>query len=418
MKETLALQLHSLARETGAPYGLRESRRLGVPSQNGDRTSFRGTPGFAEGVMVMFSKLHQKKILARAIGNASPASGFTLIEVMVSMMITLIVMSAVFGLLSRGQSTFQREPEIADMQQSARAALDIVTKDAIQAGAGLPPEFPAFSTTAMDVNVGDGGADPDEIVIMGSLGGSFQTEEPTEVDPTSFGGDLTSCAFKTAGDWSDLEIGDLVVLYDNLPLSGYWIMGYVRDAQPDGLGQMDITVEPDPPAGNEGGPVLAEYQSRDVVAVPVGFQPTMVTAISVVRYYAEPDPSMVESGPPPNRLMREVNFAAQGSPVAYLEDFQVVYLVGGTDVANEQDDPPDPQPTVTVDITAAEMVNGVRVTVSARSLSQNLQGSTEGATAADGNFIRKTFSSNVNPRNIASGLAFRTAGSVTGPVYN
>jgi len=195
--------------------------------------------------MVMFSKLHPTKRLAR--WKATPASGFTLVEVMISMVITLIVMSAVFGLLSRGQSTFQREPEIADMQQSARAALDMVTKDALQAGAGLPPEFPAFSTTVMDLDVGDGGADPDEIVIMGALGGSYQTSEPVEVDPTSFTGDQDGSAFKTTGDWTNLEIGDLVLLYDNEPIDGYWLMGYVQDVQQDGGGQMDITVGPAPP---------------------------------------------------------------------------------------------------------------------------------------------------------------------------
>ena len=71
--------------------------------------------------------------------NESASDGFTLVEVLISMLITLIVMSAVFGLLSRGQSTFQREPEIADMQQTARSALDMVSRDALQAGAGLPP---------------------------------------------------------------------------------------------------------------------------------------------------------------------------------------------------------------------------------------------------------------------------------------
>jgi len=71
--------------------------------------------------------------------------GFSLIEVLISMVVTLIVMAAVFGLLTRGQRSFQREPEVADLQQSARTALDLVTKDILQAGAGLPPEFPAFS---------------------------------------------------------------------------------------------------------------------------------------------------------------------------------------------------------------------------------------------------------------------------------
>ena len=365
--------------------------------------------------MVMLSKFYQTKRLSRAIGKTCPASGFTLIEVMISMMITLIVMSAVFALLSRGQSTFQREPEIADMQQSARAALDMVAKDAIQAGAGLPPEFPAFD------GVDNGDNDPDEIWIVGALGGSYEMSEPVEVDPTSFTGDQDGSAFKTTGDWANLEIGDLVVLYDNLPINGYWLMGYVQDVQPDGLGQMDITLEPDPPAGEPGGTVLEDYKWRGETPPGPGWaawEPALVSPISVVRYYAEPDASMVESGPPPNRLMREVNFTAQASPVAYLENFQVRYLFGVTALvpAGIEDDLP-PVPLVPANpLTEANAVSGVRITVAARSLSQNLQGSTTDADLP-GNFIRKTFSSNVNPRNISAGLAMRTAGGPDGPLY-
>jgi hypothetical protein len=102
--------------------------------------------------------------------------------------------------------------------------------------------------------------------------------------------------------------------------------------------------------------------------------------------------------------MRQVNFG-EASPVAYLEDFQVVYLVGGTAEANELDEPPLPQPDPAVIIQAADVINGVSITIGARSLSENLQGSSEGG--ADGDFIRKSFTSNVNPRNIISGLAVR-----------
>ena len=366
--------------------------------------------------MVMLSKLHPTKRLARVVSNAAHPSGFTLIEVMVSMMITLIVMSAVFGLLSRGQSTFQREPEIADMQQSARAALDIVTRDALQAGAGLPPEFPVFD------GVDNGPDDPDEIWIVGALGGSFQTSEPAEVDPTSFTGDQDGSAFKTAGDWTNIEIGDLLVLYDNEAVNGYWITGYVQDVLPDGLGQMDVTIGPDPPAGEPGGTVDDFYLWREQTAPASGWaawQPAFVTPVTVVRYYGVPDPTMVDSGPAPNRLMREVNFDnPQASPVAYLENFQVRYIFGVTAATPDgtEDDLP-PVPLATADpLTADDVVNGVQITVDARSLSQNLQGSTTDA-ALPGNFIRKTFSSNVNPRNISSGLAFRTAGDPTGPLY-
>ena len=356
----------------------------------------------------MMRQFNPKNIRERALGGASGSDGFTLIEVLISMMITLIVMSAVFGLLSRGQATFRREPEIADMQQTARSALDMVSRDALQAGAGLPVEYPSFTTTDIDPAVGDGGADPDTIEMIGGLGGAVeQNASPDAVDPTSFTGDLASSTFRTTGERTGLEIGDLVVLYrDNEKgLDGYWIMSYVHDVQ-EFAGppvQREISLEPTPPDPTDGGDVPTAYQSRDGT-LPLGFSPNWVTPVTVVRYFTQPDDTMTVSGPPVNSLYRRVNFG-QENPVAYLEDFQVVYLVGGTAEANELDEPPLPQPNPAVVIQVADVINGVSITVAARSLSENLQGSSEGG--ADGDFIRKSFASNVNPRNIISGLAVR-----------
>ncbi len=342
--------------------------------------------------------------------NKPASDGFTLVEVLISMTITLIVMSAVFALLSRGQATFQREPEIADMQQTARSVLDMVSRDALQAGAGLPVEFPSFTTTAIDPTVGDGGADPDVIEIVGGLGGSVeQNANAEDADPTSFSGDLTSSTFLTAGERTGLEVGDLVVLYsdNNMGLNGYWIMSYVQDVQlVAGPPQsMQISLAPTAPAPTDGSDVPVAYQSR-TGTLPIPFSPVLVTPVTVVRYFTQPDATMTTTGPPVNALMRQVNFGV-ANPVAYLEDFQVVYLVGGTTAADELDDPLDPQPDPAIVTQAADVINGVSVTVTARSLSENLQGATEGAAPGDGNFIRKSFSSNVNPRNILSGLAKR-----------
>jgi hypothetical protein len=236
------------------------------------------------------------------------------------------------------------------------------------------------------------------------------------VDPTSFSGDLTSSTFLTAGDPTDttartsLEIGDLVVLYSNpnMGIGAYWIMAYVQavDLIPGPPAQMQITLAPTAPDPTDGGDVPAAYQSR-TGALPLPFSPTLVTPVTVVRYFTQPDATMTITGPPVNALMRQVNFG-DPNPVAYLEDFQVVYLVGGTTAADELDELTFvPQPDPGVIIQAGDVVNGISITVAARSLSENLEGATQGATAADGNFIRKSFSSNVNPRNIIAGLAAR-----------
>ncbi len=91
-------------------------------------------------------------------------------------------MGAVFTLLTRGQQSFEREPEIADLQQSARTALDLVTRDILQAGAGLPPEFPAFSR----INGAGDSAPTDVLEIIGTFQSAgnvyLEPEEVASVD--------------------------------------------------------------------------------------------------------------------------------------------------------------------------------------------------------------------------------------------
>jgi prepilin-type N-terminal cleavage/methylation domain-containing protein len=44
--------------------------------------------------------------------------GFSLIELMVAMVVTLIISGAVFQLVTAGQSAFKKEPAVADRQQN------------------------------------------------------------------------------------------------------------------------------------------------------------------------------------------------------------------------------------------------------------------------------------------------------------
>lgn len=62
--------------------------------------------------------------------------GFTLTEMMVSTGIMIAVTGAVFHMMNPAQGTFQAQPEVADMQQRLRVAVDTLTKDLIMAGAG------------------------------------------------------------------------------------------------------------------------------------------------------------------------------------------------------------------------------------------------------------------------------------------
>lgn len=319
----------------------------------------------------------------------SGSRGFTLIEVLISMAITIIVMGAVFGLLTRGQQSFQREPQVADLQQSARTALDMISRDVMQAGSGLPPEFPALTPKAVDSTVGDQGTDPDVLEIVGAaqVGGAgyASVEQVTGFD----GVDVVSVNVAP----SSLQIGDLVVVYNDQETGSDWLMGWVTEVNVvdpgPGSPQTDLTVQ----ATYDGHTVPAPYSNLDN-SLTTG----LITRVSVVRYQTQVVGDDLI-------LTRRVNFG-DAMPVGMIDDFQVVYLTG-TQPQVEQVDPPHPHPDEAAVIDPVNIISGVRVTVVGRSADENLMGSTEGDS---GDYIRKAFSSNISTRNILAGCQDRTGG--------
>jgi prepilin-type N-terminal cleavage/methylation domain-containing protein len=74
-------------------------------------------------------------------------AGFSLIELMVAMVVTLIVSGAIYGLLASGGGAFRREPELTERQQNIRVAMDLIQKDIAMAGMALPPFMQVFTRT-------------------------------------------------------------------------------------------------------------------------------------------------------------------------------------------------------------------------------------------------------------------------------
>lgn len=72
-------------------------------------------------------------------------AGFSLIELMVAMVVTLVVSGAVFALMTAGQGAFRREPAITDRQQNIRVAMDIIQRDLANGGAGMEDWEQVFS---------------------------------------------------------------------------------------------------------------------------------------------------------------------------------------------------------------------------------------------------------------------------------
>ena len=81
------------------------------------------------------ARLVSENISAPPRDERAPTS-FPSLGAMVSAAVLILAMGGplVFSLLTRGQRSFQREPEIADLQQNARDVLDMVSRDVLQAG--------------------------------------------------------------------------------------------------------------------------------------------------------------------------------------------------------------------------------------------------------------------------------------------
>jgi Tfp pilus assembly protein PilW len=70
------------------------------------------------------------------IKDGRESSGFSLVEVMVAMVMTMIVAGSIYGLLTGGQKAFRREPEKTELQQNLRSAMDFIMRDVANAGGG------------------------------------------------------------------------------------------------------------------------------------------------------------------------------------------------------------------------------------------------------------------------------------------
>jgi prepilin-type N-terminal cleavage/methylation domain-containing protein len=113
----------------------------------------------------------------------SAETGFSLVELMVAITITLVVSGAIYGLLTAGNSAFRREPNIADRQQNVRIAMDLIAKDVAAAGVGFPLVSQVF-TNADPGPTPLNGAGP-----QGVLGAAGQAERGAP--PTGTGTDTS-----------------------------------------------------------------------------------------------------------------------------------------------------------------------------------------------------------------------------------
>lgn len=95
--------------------------------------------------------------------------GFSLVELLVAMVVTLLIAGGIFGLLYDSNRTFGREPAVSEQQQNARIAMSLIESDLFSAGAGGGP-FTQVFTNLLDDTATDstGVASPLSVIDGGS----------------------------------------------------------------------------------------------------------------------------------------------------------------------------------------------------------------------------------------------------------
>ena len=70
------------------------------------------------------------------VDRPSAEDGFTIVEMLISALITMAVMAAIFTLMDPAQGMFAAQPDLMEMQQRLRIGVDALTKDLLMAGGG------------------------------------------------------------------------------------------------------------------------------------------------------------------------------------------------------------------------------------------------------------------------------------------
>jgi prepilin-type N-terminal cleavage/methylation domain-containing protein len=365
--------------------------------------------------------------------NRERQGGFSLIELLVAMAITLIVSGAIYGLLTGGQNAFRREPELTERQQNIRLGMDMIMRDVANAGAGLPP-FVQLFTTGLELDAGSpGGPSGLQSDALEMLTNTGQESEPVCVAPNN-GANNGRKVFLTRSNVPTLNPADpaaprrlVFLIFSSTSTTGAedsWTSRRLT-AQSVAPEAYDTGVNPglEPPNCTNGtlhatltfdNTVPANPASLCALAnlPPVGnfsgacnLQAiTRVAFANQVRYQIRNDAS--DGVPVLQRISTEdgvVQTLARG-----IEELQVqyttvaaptVWLDGAPAVAA----PPGPTLPV-LDASYGTLINQVRVTLTSRSEAQNMQGASTGA-GATGVRLRGSLVSTSSPRAVLMHIA-------------
>lgn len=388
-------------------------------------------------------------------------AGFSLLEMIVAVAVTLVVTGAVYGLIAGGNNAFRREPELTERQQNVRMAMDLIIRDVSTTGSGLPAFIQAFSR---NLNACDGsalpsglprcplggttgyapgvtGALPDDLEMIGNPG-NFEGEATCHYP----GGNSSVVRMVTGGTNIEENSVILVIMADgtyavvnandtsgsNNTSAGNCDKSQAHTQISFNSGATDPTGL-NPPSG------LCSKGVTGTASGSTNCMPIMAARGEIVRYGIRRDADGV-----PNLYRFTTSGILQSGTTWQLvakgvEDMQVQYRnldpvtlapasnwldeppqVAGCDPANPSADCCDPgcippncmQPAGCIQPTnegMARLVTEVRVTLTSRSEARNIQGSTR--SVAGGDRIRGSLTQTISPRATLYALSRRPLAS-------
>jgi hypothetical protein len=211
---------------------------------------------------------------------AGPHAGFTLVELLLASMITVVIMGALFSIVAPAQRVFQVQPEVADLQQRMRVGADTMRQTLIVAGAGLdwgPAAGPLldFIAPVLPYRAFGDATDPsrgvyfrsDAITLLSVESVASQTSLAAPLPAGSTDARLSvpsNCPGLTATQLCGFEAGDSLLVFDQ----GSHVNAF-RVLQVDGV---DLRL------AHRGGGALVGYETGALVA-----------KVTSVTYEAQPD---------------------------------------------------------------------------------------------------------------------------------
>lgn len=183
------------------------------------------------------------------------STGFTLVEAMVALAITIAVTACFLLLFRHGGGALRLEPELAAIRQDARGALDRIARDLVRAGSGLPPEIPVFADLGP---AGDGGGRPDGLDFLAAPArlGEVVFEPVAEFDGTRV-------TLGVPGTGLDPRTRPLAAVFNDDKFMPRWVVGEVVSVRSEGSGALsDLLRKGREKAGDEPASGGASVQLR------------------------------------------------------------------------------------------------------------------------------------------------------------